>query len=54
MFTEGRNADGVKKVRMKGEGDEKPPFFLISLIKHKTKVEYCMHADIPIHGLYMG
>lgn len=37
MFTEERNSDVVKKVRMK-TGDT--PFYLISLIEHKSDVDY--------------
>ena len=37
MFTEERNSDVVKKVHLK-EGE--PPFFLISLIEHKSSVDY--------------
>lgn len=37
MFTEERNADTVKRIRMK---DNDSPFFLISLIEHKSKVDY--------------
>lgn len=37
MFTEERNSDVVKRVRLK---DEKTPFYLISLIEHKTDVDY--------------
>lgn len=36
LFTEERNADTVKRVRI--EGDE--PLFLVSLIEHKTSVDY--------------
>lgn len=37
MFTEERNSDVVKKVHIKSNGT---PFFLISLIEHKAKVDY--------------
>ena len=37
MFTEERNSDVVKKVHIKSDGT---PFFLISLIEHKAKVDY--------------
>lgn len=37
MFTEERNSDVVKRVRIKNDGT---PFFLISLIEHKAKVDY--------------
>ena len=40
LFAEERNADRVKKVNIRGE----KPFFLVSLIEHKTYVDYnvCM------------
>lgn len=37
MFTEERNSDVVKKVHIKTDGT---PFFFISLIEHKAKVDY--------------
>ena len=37
MFTEERNSDVVKRVRMK---DDETPFYLISLIEHKSDVDY--------------
>ena len=37
MFTEERNSDVVKKVRM---GTEETPFYLVSLIEHKSDVDY--------------
>ena len=37
MFTEERNSDVVKKVKIK---DCDTPFYLISLIEHKSKVDY--------------
>ena len=37
MFTEERNSDVVKRVNIKTDGT---PFFLISLIEHKAKVDY--------------
>ena len=37
MFTEERNSDVVKKVHIKSNGT---PFFLVSLIEHKAKVDY--------------
>ena len=41
LFAEERNADRVKRVNIRGEN----PFFLVSLIEHKTDIEYnvCMH-----------
>lgn len=42
LFEEERNADRVKKVTIRGES----PFFLVSLIEHKTYVDYnvCMQV----------
>lgn len=42
LFEEERNADRVKKVKIHGES----PFFLVSLIEHKTYVDYnvCMQV----------
>ena len=37
MFTEERNSDVVKKVHI---GTEETPFYLISLIEHKSQVDY--------------
>ena len=37
MFTEERNSDVVKRVNIKTDGT---PFFLVSLIEHKAKVDY--------------
>ena len=37
MFTEERNSDVVKKVHIKTDGT---PFFFVSLIEHKSKVDY--------------
>lgn len=37
MFQEERNSDVVKKVRIK---DSETPFFLVSLIEHKSSVDY--------------
>lgn len=42
LFSEERNADRVKKVNIKNE----KPFFLISLIEHKTKVDYNVSMQI--------
>lgn len=41
MFAQERNSDRVKRVHI---GGGKPPFFLVSLIEHKTKPDYnvCM------------
>ena len=42
LFAEERNADRVKKVNIRGQ----KPFFLVSLIEHKTHVDYnvCMQT----------
>lgn len=41
MFTEERNSDIVKKVRIKKqEENDGTPFYLVSLIEHKSKVDY--------------
>ena len=50
MFTEERDSDIVKRVHIRGIGErnfkngqypeEFPPFFIISLIEHKSKVDY--------------
>jgi len=37
MFTEERNSDVIKRVHLKGINE---PFYLISLIEHKSKVDY--------------
>ena len=43
LFTEERNSDVVKKVHIKSKGHtpaKKTPFYLISLIEHKSNVDY--------------
>ena len=43
LFTEERNSDVVKKVHIKPKGyalARKTPFYLISLIEHKSNVDY--------------
>ena len=40
LFAEERNADRVKRIQLKKGNVEEPPFFLVSLIEHKTQVEY--------------
>lgn len=43
LFTEERNSDVVKKVQIKGQGHNQVvgmPFYLISLIEHKSNVDY--------------
>lgn len=42
LFAEERNADRVKKVNIQG----KQPFFLISLIEHKTQIDYNVSMQI--------
>ncbi len=37
LFTEERNSDVVKRIRLK---EQKTPFYLISLIEHKSNVDY--------------
>ncbi len=43
MFAQERNSDSVKRVHV---GGGKPPFFLVSLIEHKTRPDYnvCMQV----------
>ena len=58
LFAEERNADRVKRIRLKtGEKDsngvEKPPVFLISLIEHKTQVEYNVCMQIFRYMVYI-
>uniref|UniRef100_UPI004057A2C9 Rpn family recombination-promoting nuclease/putative transposase n=1 Tax=Acetatifactor sp. TaxID=1872090 RepID=UPI004057A2C9 len=49
LFAEERNADRVKRVNMKNE----KPFFLISLIEHKTKVDYNVCMQIFRYMVYI-
>ncbi len=49
LFAEERNADRVKKVNIKND----VPFFLISLIEHKTKVEYNVCMQIFRYMIYI-
>ena len=49
LFAEERNADRVKKVQVR-EGN---PFFVISLIEHKTKVEYNVCMQIFRYIVYI-
>ncbi len=49
LFAEERNADRVKKVKIKNE----PPFFLISLIEHKSKVDYNVIMQIFRYMVYI-
>ncbi len=42
LFSEERNADRVKKVNIKND----KPFFLVSLIEHKSKIDYNVSMQI--------
>jgi len=49
LFAEERNSDRVKKVHIKNG----TPFFLVSLIEHKTKVEYNVIMQIFRYMVYI-
>lgn len=49
LFSEERNADRVKRVNIKNE----KPFFLISLIEHKSKVDYNVSMQIFRYMVYI-
>lgn len=49
LFSEERNSDRVKKVQIKNG----TPFFLVSLIEHKTKVEYNVTMQIFRYMIYI-
>ncbi|MCM1543172.1 MAG: Rpn family recombination-promoting nuclease/putative transposase [Blautia sp.] len=49
LFAEERNSDRVKKVHVKNG----TPFFLVSLIEHKTKVEYNVTMQIFRYMVYI-
>lgn len=49
LIAEERNADRVKKIKVKGHN----PFFLISLIEHKTKPEYNIAMQIFRYMVYI-
>ena len=49
LFAEERNADRVKRVNIKGEN----PFFLLSLIEHKTKIDYNVCMQIFRYMVYI-
>jgi len=49
LFAEERNADRVKKVNIRGE----MPFFLVSLIEHKTHVDYNVCMQIFRYMVYI-
>ena len=40
LFTEERDSDVVKRIRLKNKGNDEIPFYLISLIEHKAQVDY--------------
>ena len=50
MFTEERDADVVKKIKMKNNG---MPFYFISLIEHKSNVEYNVVMQILRYIVYI-
>lgn len=50
MFTEERNSDVVKKVRLKGN---ETPFYLISLIEHKSQIDYNVIMQILRYMVYI-
>ena len=49
LFAEERNSDRVKKIHIKNG----TPFFLVSLIEHKTKVEYNVTMQIFRYMVYI-
>ena len=53
LFAEERNADRVKRVQLKKGNVEEPPFFLVSLIEHKTQVEYNVSMQIFRYMVYI-
>ena len=53
LFAEERNADRVKRVQLKKGNVEEPPFFLVSLIEHKTYVEYNVCMQIFRYMVYI-
>lgn len=50
MFTEERNSDVIKKVRLR---ENETPFYLISLIEHKSKVDYNVIMQILRYMVYI-
>lgn len=50
MFTEERNSDVVKKVWLKGN---ETPFYLISLIEHKSQVDYNVIMQVLRYMVYI-
>lgn len=49
LFAEERNADRVKKICVPGEN----PFFLVSLIEHKTDIEYNVCMQVFRYMIYI-
>ena len=49
LFAEERNADRVKRININGEN----PFFLVSLIEHKTDIEYDVCMQIFRYMIYI-
>ena len=49
LFAQERNADRVKRINIRGE----EPFFLVSLIEHKTKIEYDVCMQIFRYMVYI-
>ena len=53
MFTEERNSDVVKRIRVRDENGREMPFFLISLIEHKNQVDYNVTMQILRYMVYI-
>ena len=53
MFTEERNSDVVKRVHIRDENGKKLPFYIISLIEHKNKVDYNVTMQILRYMVYI-
>ena len=58
LFAEERNADRAKRIQLKKEkngkkGAVEPPYFLVSLIEHKTQVEYNVCMQIFRYMVYI-
>lgn len=49
MFTEERNSDTVKRIKI----SEKNILFFVSLIEHKTKVDYNVSMQLLQHMVYI-
>ncbi len=52
QFSNERQADRIKEIKIRGEKDI-TPFFLISLIEHKSDVEYNIHMQIFRYMVYI-